>query len=69
MMLVYLQLDLPFDFYPDASQDQISRVLCKDGKLLGCFSRKMTDTQKNYPMTDKELLGIVEGLWHFDSII
>eukprot|EP00957_Ditylum_brightwellii_P057249 4338135-Ditylum_brightwellii.AAC.1 len=27
------------------------------------------DTQKNYPMINKELLGIVEGLQHFDNII
>eukprot|EP00957_Ditylum_brightwellii_P004388 332651-Ditylum_brightwellii.AAC.2 len=69
MMLIYLRLDKPFDLYPDACNIQIGGFLVQEDFALGCFLHKMNAAQKNYPMTDKELLAAHQSLKHFDNII
>ena len=36
---------------------------------VSTFSQKLNESQINYPITDEELLGIVESLKHFRNII
>ena len=69
MMLVYPRIDQYFDLYPDSCDVQIGCFLTQNEQTLRCFSRKMNAAQLKYPMTDKELLAIYEGLKHFDTII
>mmetsp|Transcript_48260 Transcript_48260/g.71518 ORF Transcript_48260/g.71518 Transcript_48260/m.71518 type:complete len:157 (+) Transcript_48260:369-839(+) len=68
-MLVYPRTNRIFDLYPDSCDVQIGAMLIQDGKCLGCFSQKLNGAQLLYPMTDKELLSIAEGLKNFDRII
>jgi hypothetical protein len=41
--------------------DSSSRML----RLVAFYSRKLTLTEENYDIDDKELLAIVECLWHW----
>jgi hypothetical protein len=40
-------------------------IITQVGKPLGFFSKKLTDTQQRYPVTDQELLAIVETIKYF----
>jgi hypothetical protein len=68
-MLTYPQFDQPFIVYTDASEKQIGGVITQHGKPLGFFSRKLTDTQRRYPVTEQELLAIVETLKYFKHML
>ena len=68
-MLTYLQFDKPFTVYTDASDKQIDSVITQKGKPLGFFSRKLTDTQRCYPITKQELLAITETLKYFKHML
>ena len=68
-ILAYPDWSKPFEIHSDASDYQLGAVLSQDGKPLSFFSRKLTAPQKNYTVTEKELLAIVEGLKHFKNII
>ncbi len=68
-MLTYPQFDQLFVVYTDASEKQIGGVITQHGKPLGFFSRKLTDTQRRYPVTEQELLAIVETLKYFKHML
>ena len=68
-MLVYPRYDRPFHLYPDACDVQIGEFLLQDDKTLGCYSKKLNNAQKKYPITDKELLAIDCGLKYFNTIV
>ena len=68
-ILAYPDWNKPFVIHSDASDHQLGAILSQDGKPLSFFSRKLTAPQKNYTVTEKELLAIVEGLKHFKNII
>ena len=38
-------------------------------RIISSFSQKLNEAQQYYPVTDKELLCIVESLKHFHNII
>ena len=59
-MLTYPQFDQPFMVYTDASKKPIGGIVTQNGKPLGFFSRKLSDTQRRYPVTEQELLAITE---------
>jgi hypothetical protein len=64
-MLTYPKFDQPFIIYSDSSDNQIGGIMTQDGKPLGFFSKKLNETQKRYPVTEQELLGITETLKYF----
>jgi hypothetical protein len=68
-MLTYPAFDQPFIVYTDASDKQIGGVVTQNGKPLGFFSKKLTDTQRRYPVTEQELLAIVETLKYFRHML
>jgi hypothetical protein len=68
-MLTYPQFDKPFIIYTNASEKQIRGVVTQDDKPLGFFSKKLTDTQHQYPVTEQELLAIVEMLKYFKDML
>jgi hypothetical protein len=68
-MLTYPQFDQPFIVYTDASDKQIGGVITQHDKPLGYFSRKLTDTQRRYPVTEQELLAITETLKYFRHML
>jgi hypothetical protein len=68
-MLTYPQLDKPFVVYTDSSDRQIGGVVTQDKKPLGFFSKKLSNTQQKYPVTEQELLAIVETLKYFKLML
>ena len=69
-MLTYPDFNKPFDVHTDANSDkQIGTVISQDGKPVAHFSRTLNSAQKNYTVTDKELLSIVEVLKEYRSIL
>ena len=59
----------PFKIYTDASASWLGAVITQDNRLLAFFSRKMSDTQKQYSDTQIELLAIVETLKEFKGML
>ena len=68
-VLAYPDWTIPFEIHTDASDFQIGAVLSQRGKPLAFFSRKLNSAQKNYTVTEKELLAIVECLKQFRNIV
>jgi hypothetical protein len=68
-MLTYPQFDQPFVFYTDASEKQNGGIVTQNGKPLGFFSRKLTETQRRYPVTEQELLAIAETLKYYKHML
>lgn len=59
-----------FTLTTDASKDAIGAILSQpDGhgndRMIYCFSRSMTNAEKNYSVTEKELLAVVKGIAYF----
>jgi len=63
------EFDRPFVIYTDASELQIGGIVTQNNKPLGFFSKKLNDTQKRYPVTEQELLAIVETLKYFRHML
>jgi len=68
-MITYPQFDKPFLIHTDASDKQIGGVVMQDNRPLGFFSKKLTSTQKRYPVTEQELLAIAETLKYFKHML
>ena len=64
-MLAYPDYSLPFDIYTDASSRQLGAVITQKGKPIAFFSRKLSEKQQKYSVTELELLSIVETLKEF----
>ena len=67
--MAYPDWTIPFEIHTDASDFQLGAVLSQRGKPLAFFSRKLNSAQKNYTVTEKELLAIVECLKQFRNIV
>lgn len=65
--------NVPYALFADASNTSVGAVLQQyienKWQPLGYFSRKLTDTQKNYSTYDRELLAIFLAVEHFKSMI
>jgi hypothetical protein len=68
-MLTYPQFDQPFTIYTNASDKQIGGIIMLNNKPLGYFSRKLTEMQCRYPVTEQELLAITETLKYFKHML
>ena len=74
-MLAYLDMNRLFILYTDSSETQIKGLLVQvnpstnEVRTLSTFSWKLNMAQLNYPVMDKDLLGIMESLKHFHNII
>ena len=55
--------------YTDASALQLGAVIVQDGRPIAFFSRKLSETQKKYSVTELELLSIVECLKEFKGML
>ena len=69
VLLAYPDYSLPFDIYTDASSRQLGAVITQRGRPIAFFSRKLSETQRKYSVTELELLSIVETLKEFKGML
>jgi hypothetical protein len=58
-----------FELYTDASDTGIGAVLVQQNKLIGIYSHKLTKSETNYSVVEKECYATIKGLLHFKTII
>ena len=68
-MLVFPDFSKPFRMETDASERQLGGFLYQDHGIIGFFSRKLNNAQRNYSIPGKELLSIVDMLRHWRSMV
>ena len=61
-VLAFPDPDKQFGLVCDASGFGLGAVLLQEGRPLGYFSRKMTAAERNYVVTEQELLATIEAL-------
>jgi hypothetical protein len=54
-----------FDVYTDASDFQLGACIIQEGSLAAYFSCKLTKSQQNYTIMEKEMFSIVTTLEEF----
>ncbi len=59
-VLAYPDFLKPFEIYTDTSSTQLGAVITQDNRPTAFFSRKLSETQPKYSVTEIELLAIVE---------
>jgi hypothetical protein len=69
VVLAYPDFTVSFEIYTDASKYQIGSVITQKDKPLAFYSRKLTDPQTRYTVTELELLAIVETLREYKCIL
>ena len=68
-VLTYPDFYETFKIHTDTSAFQIIVVIIEKGKPIAFYSRNMTDSQKRYTVTERELPSIVENLKDFRTIL
>ena len=68
-LLSYPDWKLPFAVHNDASDRQLGYVISQNNKIISFFSKKLSNSQRNYTTNEKELLAIVECLKQFRGVI
>ncbi len=61
-MLAYPDFSKPFEIYTDASTRQLGAVVVQNNRPIAFFSRKLSNAQTRYFITELELLVIVKTL-------
>jgi hypothetical protein len=69
VVLAYPDFLVPFEIYTDASKYQIGSIITQKDKPHAFYSRKLTDPQTRYTVTELELLAIVEMLCKYKCIL
>jgi hypothetical protein len=69
VVIAYPDFSVPFEIYTDASKYQIRSVITQKDKPLAFYSRKLTDPQTRYTVTELKLLAIVETLREYKCIL
>ena len=68
-LLAYTYFNEGFRIRTNARKFQLTEVTGKNGKPIALYSRKLTDAQKRYTATEKELLGVVKNIKEFRTIL
>jgi hypothetical protein len=68
-VLAYPDISKPFEIYTDASSTQLGAVITQDNRPIAFFSRKLSETQQRYSVTEIELLAIAETLKEFKGML
>ena len=63
-LLIYPDPNLPFDVYTDASDTAIALAIFQKSKPVSFFSQTLSQSQRNYTVTQKETLALVKVLQH-----
>ena len=68
-LLTYPDFNETFKIHTNASAFQLEEVISEKGKPITFYSRKLTDAQQWYMVTEKELIRISETLKEFRAIL
>ncbi|ORE00292.1 TF29 [Hepatospora eriocheir] len=68
-LLNYPNFDKDFTLQCDASDTGIGSILTQENKTIGYFSAKLSNSQTNYTIMEKEAYAIIRSLEHFKYII
>jgi hypothetical protein len=69
VVLAYPDHSQEFEIYTDALSKQLGAFKTQGNKSIEFFSRKLTETQQCYSVTEIELLAIVETLKEFKVML
>ena len=69
VILAYPDFSKVFEIFTDASTKQLGSVITQENRPIAFFSRKLTETQQKYSVTEIELLAIVETLKEFKGML
>ena len=69
VVLAYPDFSKPFEIYTDACTRQLGAVITQNNRPIAFFSRKLSDTQQKYSVTEQELLAIIETLKEFKGML
>ncbi|KAG0442606.1 Transposon Tf2-9 polyprotein [Dictyocoela muelleri] len=58
-----------FALETDASKNAIGAVLFQDYQIFGFYSYKLSPSEANYSITEKETFALLKSLYHFKPII
>ncbi len=61
----YPDHNVQFDLYTDASDFQLGACFIQEGRLVASFSQKLTKSQQNYNIMEKEILSFIATLEDF----
>eukprot|EP00804_Cyclotella_cryptica_P016680 CCRYP_001999-RA/>CCRYP_001999-RA protein AED:0.06 eAED:0.06 QI:1397/-1/1/1/-1/1/1/255/979 len=67
--LAYPDYSQGFEIYTDSSKFQLGAVITQNNRPLAFFSRKLSQMQQKYSVTEQELLAIVETLNEFKDML
>ena len=56
VMLAYPNFNEEFEIYCDASKRQLGAVITQNNRPIAFFSRKLSEAQRKYSVTELELL-------------
>ena len=65
VILAHPDFSQVFEIFTDASSRQLGAVITQNNRPIAFFSRKLSEAQQKYSITELELLSIVETLKEF----
>ena len=68
-MLIFPDFNKVFEIHTDASDYQLGSVISQDKKPIAFYSNKLTVTQRNYTVGEREMLSIVKTLNEFCTML
>ncbi len=68
-LAAYLDHNKRFNVYSDASDFQLGACIIQEGRPVSYFLQKLTKSQQNYTMMEKEILSIIATLKNFWSVL
>jgi transposase InsO family protein len=69
VLLSFPDYTKPFELYTDASDKQLGSMLKQGSNVLAFFSKKLSKSQQNYGVGEKEMLSVVESLKEFHTMV
>ncbi len=68
-VVAYPDFSKPFEIYMGASSMKLGAVITQDNRPIAFFSRKLSEMQHKYSVTEIELLAIMETLKEFKGML
>lgn len=68
-ILAYPNINKPFILECDASSNALGSILYQEDKIIGYFSYKLKDYERNYTVMEREIYSIYLSLKHFRTLI